>query len=161
MFEQYKEFVLQKAAPEREITNYHLLHAALGLSTETLELLLAKNSENINEELGDICWYLTLASHSINHTPIYWDTEIPCLILDFISEVEDFVSLVKKEVIYGNHQSLEPTLSRVWRRYQQMLYHFTGSSSPDTIMKYNMGKLNQRYSTTFTSEEAAFRKDKE
>ncbi len=57
-----------------------LLHAAIGIATESGELLdaIKKNRfnnqlldiENMREELGDLCWYISLAIDTLNkHKP--------------------------------------------------------------------------------------------
>ena len=46
-----------------------LTHAALGLSTEAIELGASTNLENQIEELGDIAWFAALACRALGITP--------------------------------------------------------------------------------------------
>ncbi len=160
----YQEFVLQKAAPAYHIGDhhFHLLHAALGLSTELLELMQSTTRTNTIEELGDMYWYLSFASH---HCGIY---EIPIItgklntnILTervLIEEVEVWVSLVKKLVIYTKPQVLQEPLLLVWNAFQN---HLSACHIElEELEALNIAKLRIRYSTTFSPEESEARKDK-
>lgn len=41
-------------------------HAALGLVDESYELATSQSDENTLEELGDLCWFVALASHTLH-----------------------------------------------------------------------------------------------
>lgn len=63
----------------------HMLHAAIGMCTESAELLDAVKRHimygadldlvNIDEELGDTCWYQNLAMHAMRMKGYYADWE--------------------------------------------------------------------------------------
>lgn len=161
---EYQLFVLNKAAPYREVTQYDwdLLHAALGLSTEYLELVAYTSEENLKEELGDFLWYLMLAAHAIK----YDVTQLPIVLsrdvttIDMYIELEMFVSLVKKQCIYGKEKNAELTaaFTSLWFSFMANL-NISVISLTDLIHANRM-KLDIRYSDKFTAEESESRKDK-
>lgn len=163
----YQEFVLSKAAPPyaTDPFSFQLLHAALGLSTELLELLIAAekdDDENLIEELGDFYWYLSLASYHLGIfviDPPPSSSNPPHLAKDIVVSTEAFVSLVKKQVIYQVPQTLQDPLLKIWEAFYNVL-----DDCNITLFKLeerNRNKLNKRYASTFTPEESEVRKDKE
>src|SRR5690606_5016493 len=46
----------------------NLLHAALGLASEVLEVLLANPADTL-AELGDVCWFVALAGFELGCDP--------------------------------------------------------------------------------------------
>lgn len=78
----HEEFERQVIARESPVTNIfkryrkegavksgvelRVLHCALGLITELQELVLAKEAYNIQEEAGDLYWFLALGYNAIN-----------------------------------------------------------------------------------------------
>lgn len=161
---EYQLFVLNKAAPYRQQTQYDwdLLHAALGLSTEYLELVAYTSEENLKEELGDFLWYLMLAAHAIK----YDITQLPLVpsthgtTIDIYIELEVFVSLVKKQCIYGKEKNAELTsaFNALWFSFLATLD--ISSLYVQTLIHANRIKLDQRYADKFTAEESEARKDK-
>lgn len=77
--------IMQRANLVRNNQILDLLHATIGLSTESGELLdtlkkhIFYNDDiditNIIEELGDICWYISIAIHSLNQYGVNIDLE--------------------------------------------------------------------------------------
>jgi hypothetical protein len=168
MLYEYKLFVLKKAAPPREIPEEHfnLNHAALGIATEYLELVLSFERHNTEEELGDLLWFLILAGHSLNYPIGQLPTALPIKeqpdlsIRNLGRMVETFVSLTKKHICYNNDQTelLYKAYRGLWDSY---IFHLQACNFPfDICVATNQDKLNKRYQATFSQEEAAERKDK-
>jgi hypothetical protein len=166
MFKDYQQFVLSKAAPPRPINerDFQLLHAALGLSTEFLELDVAGNSTELQEELGDLAWYMMLTAHAVDFpvtnlpdmttTPKHpWD--------EMSTKLETFVSLVKKHCIYGSNktQELPVAFHAMWRAFLGLLEDH--QIQLDVLIAENQDKLNKRYAAAFTTQESEDRKDKQ
>lgn len=73
-FNEYTEQAMRTAKLSDDM-NYNLIHAALGLGGEAGEFVDAVKKaaiykkeldrENLLEEMGDILWYLALASHTL------------------------------------------------------------------------------------------------
>ncbi len=164
----YQQYVSLKAAPPKPISIDHhdLVHSALGLASEYLELVLSHDRHNSEEELGDLSWYLMLIANTVQYPlddlPISVPPkDRPTLTIRTLGEmVETFVSLVKKHVIYGNDQLdlLHKSFHGLWMAF---LYHLQACNYPlDLCIRDNQRKLNERYASSFTPEEAAERKDK-
>lgn len=169
MLSEYQLFVLSKASPPRHlpIDSFHLIHSCLGLTTEYLELVLSHSRENTEEELGDFFWYMMLTAHSLNYHLDNLPLELPVkdrpnlTLRNLGNMLENFVSIAKKHVIYGNDQTsvLSKAFYGLWLDF---VYHMQSCNySLELAISENVAKLNQRYSTTFSPEEAAARKDKE
>jgi NTP pyrophosphatase (non-canonical NTP hydrolase) len=166
--EPYRNFVLLKAAPPRQLTEqeYNILHACLGLSTELLELQVAETEENYREELEDIAWYLMLMAHSLN-IPLgqldetYKGEESEDLDKVVTESFENLISLGKKHCIYGKDKMSEMRVAffPVWRGFLELIDE--ESYSLDSLIQNNMTKLNKRYAASFSQEESEARKDKE
>jgi NTP pyrophosphatase (non-canonical NTP hydrolase) len=165
----YQEFVLHKAAPPSPIheSYWDMLHAALGLATEVMELSLSTTRDNTEEELGDTCWYLMLAAHSINidvnFLPVTVDPRkrMWTLSLQGLTRcTETYLSLIKKEVFYKSSQlaNLRVAYNELWEAF---LYHCIACNYPlELCIAENTAKLNQRYADKFSTQESDERKDK-
>lgn len=168
MLKDYQKFVLSKAAPEAEfsIPDFHLMHGCLGLSTEFLELSLSSTSENTQEELGDLCFYLIFVANWIefpldNLPLLVTKKELPAISLKQLAgALEDFISSAKKHLIYRNRQdqNLRICFYKLWIAF---LAHCTMCEYPiDLCIVENQAKLAKRYKDSFSQEEAEQRKDK-
>lgn len=166
MFKDYQQFVLSKAAPPRPINerDFQLLHAALGLSTEFLEYDIAHNREDILEEVGDLVWYMMLTAHAVEF-PV---TNLPDSVeprnhplLDLSTDIERFVSLIKKHCIYGADKTKELPLVfySMWRSF--VAFCQDEEIELDVLIAENQDKLNKRYAAAFTTQESEDRKDKQ
>jgi NTP pyrophosphatase (non-canonical NTP hydrolase) len=165
----YQEFVLHKAAPSDTIhqSYWDLLHSTFGLATEVMELSLSTTRENTEEELGDTCWYLMLAAHSLNidveYLPVTVDPRQRAWTLSLqglVRFTEVYISLVKKEVFYKSSQlaNLRVAYNDLWSAF---LYHCIACNYPlELCISENMAKLNQRYADKFSTQESDERKDK-
>jgi NTP pyrophosphatase (non-canonical NTP hydrolase) len=157
----YQDFVLGKAAPYRQLTQleWDMLHGALGLVTEYLEIQIAKTTVNLSEEIGDFLWYLMLSAYSIDLrvTELHRDYVVA---LSMDHYLEEYVSLVKKHCIYGKEKQIElqTAFNQLWCCFMNRI-DFKGLDI-NVLIQENMDKLNKRYTTSFTPEESEIRKDK-
>lgn len=157
----YQDFVLGKAAPYRQLTQleWDMLHGALGLSTEYLEVLTSTSIQNLSEEFGDFLWYLMLSAYSIkldvNQLERDYRAHLP-----IEHYLEGYISLVKKHCIYGKQREsvLQLAFHQLWCSFMNRV-DFKGLDI-NTLIQENIDKLNKRYTTSFTPEESEIRKDK-
>jgi len=164
--EPYRTFVKQKEAPVREmsIKDFRLMHCALGLGSEFLELSLADDSKNYREELEDICWYLILTADVLEYDLDLLPEDFEPLEDpedDFIIYLERFISLVKKHTIYGKDKTsdINTCFYVLWIIFIQLLVE--EEYRLDDVIEANMKKLNTRYAASFSQEESETRKDKQ
>ena len=160
---EYTALVLEKAAPSRPIVaeEFHLLHGALGLCTELLEYNINNSRDNAVEELGDLLWYLTFLAHHLNWSPP--TSPLSCTVQfagdEFNKAAEDFISLVKKEVIYNVSQArLVMAFSVLWDAFRVLIASHRLALS--YLIQENSAKLTKRYTDSFTQEESENRRDK-
>ena len=81
-----------------------LLHATLGMCDEQFEYQQAQSWLNAGEELGDLCWFIALAAHSLDCDPfagsetfLTFQPDAPLL----MPAIAEFVGAVKKTYAYG------------------------------------------------------------
>ena len=135
----------------------HIAHMSLGLAGEYLEYISANDIENQNEEVGDICWYLSGICDSLNIPfipvkPDNWNTE---------EIIEGIVSICKKYFVYG----VDINIEKLTELCQNLLFilgsNFTDMEQDlDTILKENIEKLKVRYPEYYTDQLAVDRLDK-
>ncbi len=170
-FHLYRTFVLKKAAAPHIVNNieFELLHCALGLATEILELQQSTTSENTEEELGDLLWYLTYTSKVLNITIEGMEQEFEVTKIDshanflpqnvLAANIETFVSKVKKKVIYRQEINIETNFVDMWMTF--CYYCKICNLTLEGLIDSNIDKLNKRYEGSFTKEESISRNDKE
>jgi hypothetical protein len=135
----------------------HIAHMGLGLGSEYLEYLSANDITNQNEEVGDMCWYVSGICNSLNISfipikPKNWN-------MDEI--VGDIVSICKKHFVYG----VDINIEKLTELCQNLLF-ILGSDFPeleqtlDSILKDNIEKLKVRYPEYYTDQLAVERLDK-
>lgn len=170
----YTQFVLSVESHSWHDPNQRLLHAAMGLCTETGELFDLKDAQHAIEEIGDVCWYLALAFDAIGES--FEDTTV--LDMDtFASEVRgesfevsmviyttEVLDLLKKSIFYGraiDHEKLFSTLAMI----KSILWHGVANTplgvTFDEVLDVNVAKLKKRYPEKFTEEAANNRDVKE
>ena len=91
---------LQLAGPVRQL---RLLHAAIGLGTEMLELQQANAEHKMNDallELGDICWFAATICHELGHVPT-GNACSPVRVAVLAQWIEAAASAIKAHVYYG------------------------------------------------------------
>lgn len=170
MLEDYSKFVLQKAAKDHALyaREFDLLHCALGLATETLELQQSTTAENTEEELGDLLWYLTFTAATLNlsfaqmemtHNDTVFNAKSNTLPQkNMAAEVEEFVSTIKKKVIYQQEVDLAFPFMVLWHSFA--MYCSACNITLHQLVNSNKEKLEKRYKEKFTTEESASRNDK-
>ena len=141
---------LQLAGPVRQL---RLLHAALGLSTEMLELQEANNNRRMNDallELGDICWFAATICHELDHTPV--GGRAPVELATLAKWIESVVSAVKAHVYYGR------ALPTDFARSAGMILNAAASIGICSLdrdpLATNLVKLRVRYADKFDASRA-------
>ena len=167
---QYQNFVLSKEAPPPSLTatQVRLVHGALGLATETLELSQSHDRTNTIEELEDILWYLMLNASVLEINLHNLELELPfdpkqnsLPYNDLEAKVEEYLSLCKKLLIYGQevHLQVGEAFKELWKAF---LIHISACNiSLPILIEGNTAKLSKRYASSFSQEESALRKDKQ
>lgn len=160
----------------------NLVHLALGIAGEALELSIATDEVNVLEELGDICFYTVGAAihlrpqlglpFSDTHAISAW---LNNTINSFKKEEKSFHNLfcscdkaadyIKKKVFY-QQKKLKNSNDDIEWDIHRMLYDILAAINSikplPEVMQANMQKLGTRYqSGKFSTEEATNRKDKE
>jgi len=157
-----------------------MLHAGLGMVTETSELFAAIDKMdlvNIREELGDLFWYIAIAYDSINteceftskcypYVPLsnWWkgcgEYKMEHLLLRSISE---FIDSIKKNIFYGKpleRKEVLYTLQSIFNKTFWIMGSFD-CIDLDSVLTDNIKKLQlNRYDGSF-SEERALNRDVE
>jgi hypothetical protein len=167
----YVEFVKSVESTSWHHPNERLLHAAMGLVTETGELYELTSEQHELEELGDICWYLALAYDVLG---LDWDAD---KIVDDESQVtlrganplesltiysSELLDMLKKNIFYGKPLDMEVVISLVSNMKLALIVGTDmNDSCPhyfDEVVDANIKKLQKRYPEKF-SEEAAINRD--
>lgn len=168
----YIDFVVSKEAPcppGHSVIEFRLFHAALGLSTEMLELTISKDSENTKEELADLLYYfaltidVTLPKSYIPSLPekMTWKGNENVLTLqELTTDVESLISLCKKHLIYRSsvHDKIVEQLASSWEAF--LLHVAACSLTLEELITYSEEKLNLRYKSAFSRSESELRRDK-
>lgn len=136
----------------------NLLHAALGLASEVLEVLLANPADTL-AELGDVCWFVALAGFELGCDPFADALEGH----DFgehvlLTATNTFVSGVKKAYAYGTPlevQVLRATLRSIVLILSDLAYEC--GSDLETVQAANIAKLKARFPERFDTERAVQR----
>ena len=150
-----------------------LMHAALGLAGETLELVEAltiRDKVNFSEELGDMDFYLTMIIRYLDedtlrqalemsvHTPIMHRP------MSLIKTATLVVDLVKKWVVYEQHELKTEVTATVALLLVGMSAAAKWGEAKSMIMvrHNNTNKLLRRYPEgTYTDADAKARADKD
>lgn len=159
--ELYQRFVEGKAAPQVYITEqkFHLLHAALGLYSEYVEVVLSDSDENLKEEMGDLLFYSALMANTLGISLDY-PGKTRSKSGHIATQLHEVCDAVKKHVMYGqdNLAEIKRLFQLFWVRFCNALW--AQEISIPKVMDANVNKLKKRYSKKFTTEESIQRKDK-
>ncbi|MGK2884391.1 MAG: hypothetical protein ACSLE8_06380 [Rhodococcus sp. (in: high G+C Gram-positive bacteria)] len=165
----------------------NLSHAALGLATEFLEVISATMVDHVKEEVGDFCWYIPLAAHSLGlqlgdlvaeaySIPVDEATAnylqgvvlVPGLSVSLLREgakpTGDFITMVKRVAIYDklltDGMRAQARLDIVGMiRYAATVSGFSGFTLA-AALRDNIAKLKARFPDKFSNEAAEARADK-
>lgn len=143
-----------------------LLHAAMGLVTETQELADATSYQNFAEELGDCFWYLPIIESALGrplnfHSTFYIGAATAQLLLSEMQTLAaELLNLVgKRHIFYGKPLEVSAVL-RIADEYASTLYTLVlhlGLTLND-VLSANIAKLAKRYPKgTFDSTDAVVR----
>lgn len=150
-----------------KVDHPRLLHAAMGIGTEFIELLTANPEDRVNlkEELGDILWYLAIIVDALETT----FEELETLAVETLPEDEDGVRFMfsqtgelldqmKKACAYGvplNTVAFGTAAANILRTVREIAKGENWSLAD--IQEANIAKLRRRYGEKFTTEAATHR----
>jgi len=136
-----------------------LLHAAMGITTETIELIETTGQANTIEELGDIFWYLAIMDDVINFYPLAFGLSVDQTVL---KQAEDIVNYVKRHLFYGKTLELELLRSAAARFYNCLILGINKEGlNLEEIWEANIAKLEKRYPNKYFDKTAAVTRDVE
>lgn len=144
---------LQITGPVRQL---RLLHAAIGLSTEMLELLEANEGRRMNDallELGDICWFAATICDELGHVPTASRTPIKLATLS--QWIEAVASTVKAHIYYG--RALPADFARSAGAVLDAAASIGTISLDRDPLAANLAKLRVRYADKFEASRANVR----
>jgi hypothetical protein len=155
-----------------------LLHAGMGMVTETSELFVAiENMDllNIQEELGDLFWYIAIAYDSLNcileeeedslHSPFvpfsnWWvgtnNYKMEHLLM---KNVGKYIDVIKKHIYYGdglNDLNVDIILNMLQDIFNNVCWVMGKFPCIDLkgVLSDNIKKLDKRYKNKFNEEDA-------
>jgi hypothetical protein len=162
----YAEFVQQRFTKRAE-GGEALLHSAIGMAGELVELLDAKSRENVIEELGDFEFYYEAARAILGVDPAIQHhggvtTNLVSTLNQALVAANDFLDQAKKVWVYGKEVDAQIfrfclIQTRLAVNEVECLLAVTSTQAQDA----NMEKLFKRYPTGYTDALALARKDKE
>lgn len=138
--------------------HWRLAHAAIGISTECAELIIAINKGdfvNILEEIGDILWYGAIALNSFSVVDVHIATRDEFGSDTLSATAGHLLDLVKKEMFYGKAVDKSKAISAL-----MTILSICASIARDLdtclsdIMDKNIAKLRIRYPEKFTEHHA-------
>lgn len=150
--------------PTKAVESAHLLHMAIGVVGEVIELqpaFYADDDMNIREEIGDILFFLVgmrrqvFPEFSLHHLPLaeqYMDYN------GLLRSAGDLLDQTKKLIIYNDQsedrrQQLKTAYALLWDYFIPFLrYYF---NSIQEAIDENVRKLSIRYAQLQYSDEAA------
>lgn len=128
-----------------------LLHATLGMADELFEYNTSQSWLNAIEELGDLCWFIALASHALDYDPFTTprpDLERAPMLADAVA---NFVGQVKKSYAYDKALDrftltylLDVMVARI-----EVIAESKSKRSLDELLNANIAKLQARYPEKF------------
>lgn len=141
-----------------------LLHMALGLATEALELQEAMNKKWPEHEqileLSDICWFSALACEELGVPPRDEDLRIypPQGIQRVYDKCEEFASRIKAGLVYGSPAKKSDPHADYWKSIPAEIFGRTvaiGNNLPSgCILTININKLRARFGDKFSAHDA-------
>lgn len=135
-----------------------LLHAALGIASETIEVMLAIDPTEILAELGDLCWFIALAGRELGFDPFdpaHRDQGLSNHIL--LSAANAFVSGVKAAYAYGKPLDvarLRTLLVTLVALVENYLLLRGGDTRLEQLLAANIAKLQARFPDRFEAARA-------
>lgn len=146
-----------------------LVHMALGLATEAIELVSAVNNKKplVEQlmELSDICWFSALACETVGIEPDDVNPYPQAGVSLLVDRCELFASRVKAGLVYGSPAKASDSSPDAWRKLPAEIFlracalgnaHVEGKAD---ILQLNIHKLRARYPDKFTAEAALVRNE--
>jgi hypothetical protein len=144
-----------------------LVHMALGLATEAIELVSAVHDKKplVEQlmELSDICWFSALACETVGFAPDDVNPYPGTGIYDLADRCELFASRVKAGIVYGSPAKASDSSPDAWRKLPAEIFlracaiGNANVEGKDDILELNIAKLRARYPDKFTTEAALVR----
>jgi hypothetical protein len=139
--------------------NPRLLHAAMGMMTEVIEVGEALDDDEVRKEIGDIYWYMAIACDELGITfEDLEDAEVDGTVDNWVGVLTNtavFLDLQKKWIYYGKAMTKERLIAALAQIYEYLLRELDDAGYRlDEILAENIAKLRARYGEKF-SEEAA------
>lgn len=160
----YQEECVALESTQWHEPNRRLLHVAMGLVTETAELLNFTSNKNFLEELGDIYWYIAVgcdvfettiheAFESNGQTPLDLEDD---LIEVMITEAAEIMDVLKKNIFYGRPFDSALVVRRFGRIIEAIAICAEDlDTNLEEVEICNLDKLHRRYKDkVFTETEA-------
>ncbi len=140
-----------------------LLHAVMGILTETEELLdnhlIQKDEINILEEVGDITWYLAIIGREynldFNITTTSQNIDSFDIVISIIKESCKLLDILKKKIFYNkdiNDELFKGISLQVMGLIKSYVTHH--SIDLENSFDINIAKLKSRYGDKFSSDRA-------
>ena len=146
-----------------------LVHMALGLATEAIELVSAVHDKKplVEQlmELSDICWFSALACETVGIEPEANNTYPEAGIYALADRCELFASRVKAGLVYGSPAKASDSSPDAWRKLPAEIFlracaiGNANVEGKDDILKLNIAKLRARYPDKFTADKALIRNE--
>lgn len=151
------------------------MHMAIGVAGEAMELLANYPSsdddeidiENVIEELGDLCFYMSGLYLCLGEKPEsvkpQVDMETKELYIQIACFAGEVLDCVKKWVVYNKeYESISDTLLRESARMNGIIEQLANDIgfSMKFVMRYNKAKLQERYGDKYSDAAAHNRADK-
>ena len=145
---------LQITGPVRQL---RLLHAAIGLSTEMLELLEVNEGRRMNDallELGDICWFAATICDELGYVPTGKACS-PVRLAMLAQWIEAATSAIKAHIYYG--RTLPDDFARSVGLILDAATSIGRTSLDRDPLAANLAKLRVRYADKFEAGRANVR----
>ena len=148
-----------------------MMHMAMGLSSELLELLTSESKENEKEEVGDMFWYLACLAEKLAlnlEEPVIktmeqssFNEQYDNITVDLVKNCEKLISNIKKNTIYSKEVSIDLYQELIENIFQN-LYDLCENIGYNVnhVMNENIEKLKKRYPEKYTDSAAIERADK-
>jgi len=128
-----------------------LLHSALGMTTEIIEVAMAPDEANLKEEMGDVMWYVAIGCHHFGVTLTAAIEAAPDSDRGGLEIVGDYVNHLKRLIFYGKpvpEQAMVGLLGELIVGLQETCGEY--SFDFKAILEANIAKLRKRFPDKFT-----------
>ena len=146
----YIEKALRTCSPNGD----QMLHCAIGMVTESVEMDCAPDVENYFEEIGDTMWYVAIGCNQLGVTleeaEELGDAERGPVVI-----AADFIDLLKKQTFYGKQPDPKAQVKLLGSMIASLREDSVESGRAlEDVMAENIAKLQKRYPEKFTEDRA-------